>query len=86
MTIAVWFTTSWEHVIGSATSEHMKKNNPEAKEAAKWGAVGAGRRFFFGYSYSRAAYLEYAGVHFIQFSRPLSARWRLVASSPLPSA
>ena len=35
---------------------------------------------FFVYSYSRTAYLYYGGVHFVWFSRPLSAQWRHVAS------
>jgi len=33
-------------------------------------------------SYSHSAYLDYGGVRFVRFSRPLSARWLHVASSP----
>jgi len=42
----------------------------------------AGLFFFFVYSYSHATYIDHGGVHFTQVSRPLSARWRHVASSP----
>ena len=38
--------------------------------------------FFFVCSYSHASYLDHGGVHFAQFSCPLSARWRHVARSP----
>jgi len=41
---------------------------------------------FFVYSYSHATYIDHGGVHFAQFSCPQSARRRLVASSPMPSA
>ena len=37
-------------------------------------------------SYSHEAYLDYGGVHFLTVSPPLSARWRHVASFPLPYA
>jgi len=33
--------------------------------------------------YSHLVYLDCGSIHFVRVSRPLSARWRLVASSPI---
>jgi len=58
--------------------------------AKRWGArtqrLGRWILFFFVYSYSHSTYVDHGGVHLLSVSSLLSARWRLVASFPMPSA
>jgi len=42
--------------------------------------------FVFVYSYSHSTYVEHGGAHLLSVSSLLSARWRLVASFPMPSS
>jgi len=68
----------------AVTWEGWSRPQPEMTQGVRRQS-GSGEIFFV-YSYSHSTYVDHGGVHYARLPCPHSAWWRVVATSPLPSA